>query len=76
MQTLPYDYARCAGTAHTNCDLCRRRDPGNAFAQSYIAPPIDVMTGECGSFIEPIPTLFSDNTAPNVAIKPRREASA
>lgn len=50
--TLPYDYARCAGTTHPTCQGCRRLEPGREPLQSYIAPPIDMQTGECGSIIQ------------------------
>lgn len=51
--TLPYDYARCAGTTHPLCQVCRRREPGRDQWQSWMQPPIDTLTGECVSFIEP-----------------------
>lgn len=64
--TLPYDYSRCAGTTHPTCQFCRRREPGREQWQSYIAPPIDTLTGDCGSFIEPPRTYVSNSTTPNV----------
>ena len=63
--TLPYDYARCAGTTHPTCQWCRRREPGREQWQSYIAPPINTLTGECGSFIDPPPARYSNSTTPN-----------
>ena len=63
--TLPYDYARCVGTTHPTCQWCKRREPGREQWQSYIAPPIDTLTGECWSFIAPLPTRLSNNTTPN-----------
>ena len=63
--TLPYDYSRCAGTTHPTCQFCRRREPGREQWQSYIAPPIDTLTGDCGSFIEPPRTYVSNSTTPN-----------
>ncbi len=55
--TLPYDTARCPGTDHAICQLCRRREPGHHQWQVTIAPPIDRATGECSSFIAPIKGL-------------------
>lgn len=69
--TLPYDYARCAGTTHPTCQWCRRREPGREQWQSYIAPPIDTLTGECGSFIEPPRTYVSNNTTPKARLNGR-----
>ena len=66
--TLPYDYARCAGTTHQTCQWCRRREPGREQWQSYIVPPIDTLTGECSSFIEPLPIRYSNNTTPNAEV--------
>ena len=63
MKTLPFDYARCAGTTRTDCQVCRRREPGREQWQSYIAPPIDMLTGECAEFIEPVRTFMTNNTA-------------
>lgn len=74
--TLPYDYARCAGTTHPTCQWCRRREPGRERWQSYIAPPIDTLTGECSSFIEPPPTRLSNNTTPNTAAYTAKAQSA
>lgn len=38
---LPFDYARCSGYNHVDCDYCLRRlAPGNPYRQSYINPPI------------------------------------
>lgn len=51
MSTLPFDYARCPGTTHVACQVCRRRDPGRAEWQSYMQPPIDMLTGQCPEFI-------------------------
>lgn len=48
--TLPYDYARCAGTTHPTCQSCRRREPGREQWQSYIAPPIE-LDGQCDYYI-------------------------
>lgn len=48
---LPFDYARCAGTTHAACQVCRRREPGREQWQSYIVAPIDMLTGQCSSFI-------------------------
>jgi len=45
--TLPYDFARCAGTTHPNCQFCRRREPGRDEWQSYVAAPMDTLTGVC-----------------------------
>ena len=69
--TLPYDYARCAGTTHPTCQWCRRREPGREQWQIYIVPPIDTLTGECSSFIEPPRTCVSNNTTPNVELSGR-----
>ena len=44
--TLPYDYARCAGTTYAACQNCQRREPGRAEWQSYIAAPI-ALDGTC-----------------------------
>ena len=54
---LPYDTARCPGTGHAICQLCRRREPGHHQWQVTIAPPIDKAAGECGMFIAPINCL-------------------
>lgn len=54
MTTLPYDYERCAGTEHPTCQQCRRREHGREQWQPTIAPPINVDTGECCEFIEPL----------------------
>ena len=59
--TLPYDYARCPGTTHPNCQHCRRREPGRSEWQTTIAPPIDVLTGQCGEFIEPAPVMTTNS---------------
>ncbi len=64
--TLPYDYARCPGTTHQTCQWCRRREPGRDQWQSWMQPPIDLLTGACPEFIEPPRTYVSNNTAPNV----------
>jgi hypothetical protein len=64
--TLPYDYARCAGTTHQTCQWCRRREPGREQWQSWMPPPIDTLTGACAEFIEPPRTYVSSNTTPNV----------
>ena len=38
---LPFDYARCSGYNHADCDDCLRRlAPGNPYRQSYMSPPI------------------------------------
>jgi hypothetical protein len=62
MRTLPYDYARCPGTPRPECQVCRRREPGREQWQTYIAPPIDLLTGACAEFIEPI-FRYATNTA-------------
>lgn len=62
---LPYDVARCAGTTHQLCQWCRRREPGCDFGQWYTMPEIDMMTGQCPSFIEPQKQWASDSTVPN-----------
>ena len=63
--TLHYDYARCAGTTHPTCKLCRRREPGHEHWQNCIAPPIDTLGGECCSFIGPR-AYARNNTASDV----------
>lgn len=68
MITLSYDHARCAGTAHPTCKWCRRREPGREQWQSYIAPPINMMTGECSSYIAPPRTYVTNNTTPNAKV--------
>lgn len=60
--SLPYDYARCSGTAHPNCQHCRRREPGREQWQTTIAPPINTLTGYCVEFIEPPRTYYASNT--------------
>ena len=50
---LPYDIARCTGTTHPTCWYCRRKELGRAEWQTTIAPPVDLVTGECASVIEP-----------------------
>lgn len=59
--SLPYDYSRCAGTTHPTCQHCRRREPGRAEWQAFIQPPIDMMAGTCGEFIEPRPVVVTSN---------------
>lgn len=59
---LPYDYARCAGTTHSVCQTCRRREPGRSEWQSYIAPQIDLLTGECADHIAPLPVYVITGT--------------
>lgn len=49
--TLAYDYARCNGTEEDLCRTCRRREPGHAFYQAYMAPPIK--RGNCEMYIMP-----------------------
>ena len=61
---MPYDYARCQGTTHPTCQWCRRREAGLEPWQSYIAPPIDMMTGQCSEFIEPLPPRRATTTTP------------
>ncbi len=60
--TLPYDIARCPGTTHPTCQYCRRREPGSNL-QWLIAPPIEIMSGNCEMFIGQ-PTYASDRTEP------------
>jgi hypothetical protein len=43
--------------------VCRRREPGREQWQSYIAPPINMLTGECAEFIEPRPVTITNSTA-------------
>lgn len=39
--SLPFDYARCSGYNHADCDDCLRRlAPGSHHRQAYINPPI------------------------------------
>lgn len=48
---LPHDYARCHGADVPECSDCRRREPGRAEWQAYIAPqPVD---GRCDYYIPP-----------------------
>lgn len=61
--TLPYDYARCSGTTHQTCQVCRRREPGREQWQSYIAAAI-ALDGTCSNFIEPQPIYVSNSTKP------------
>lgn len=63
MTALPYDYARCSGTTHPTCQMCRRREPGRAEWQSYIAAPIDMLSGLCSHYIGPVKTWTSNVTA-------------
>lgn len=49
--TLSYDYARCAGTGHSLCQRCRRREPGHEQWQVHMAPPINDAVGICDKFI-------------------------
>lgn len=58
---LPFDFARCSGTTHSTCATCRRREPGSPDRQSYIAPPIDMLTGTCPNYIGPIKTWTTNN---------------
>ena len=59
---LPFDYARCGGTTHQTCRLCRRREPGREQWQTYVAQQMDMMTGQCPNFIEPLKSYISNNT--------------
>lgn len=61
--TLPFDYARCAGTTHAACQQCRRTEPGREQRQSYVFPAIDPLTGQCGNFISPGQTRPSGNVS-------------
>ena len=45
--SLPYDIARCAGTVHELCSICRRREPGSPYWQVQIGPAIDYKSGSC-----------------------------
>jgi len=63
--TLSYDYARCHGTKHQTCQLCRRREPGREQCQSYIAPELNALTGQCSNFIEPDRNHVRNSTVPN-----------
>lgn len=49
--TLRNDIARCAGTTHETCTICRRREAGHEQWQSHIAPVIDRTTGKCANLI-------------------------
>ena len=66
MNYLPFDFHRCAGqavvtdTPNSNkkqlslepvCNDCRRREPGHATRQIYIAPAVNY--GKCDNKIEP-----------------------
>ena len=73
--TLPYGYARCAGTAHETCQWCRRREPGREQWQSYVVPAIDVMTGQCSNFIKPPKTYATNSTVPNAKVSGPRSGS-
>ena len=76
MQTLPYDYARCAGTTHPTCRVCRRREPGREQWQPYMAnPPIDTLTGQCAEFIEPPRIIVASGTTPNAYMSRARNST-
>lgn len=70
--TLPYDYARCTGATHKNCQVCRRREPGRKQWQSYIMPAIEV-DGRCSNFIEPIYLLARTKTLNTELGEPTKE---
>jgi hypothetical protein len=61
--SLPYDYARCAGTTHVTCQTCQRRTPGHPTRQAYIAPAVS-LAGQCDYFIASEPTIVSNRTNP------------
>ena len=61
--TLPYDYARCAGTTAPLCEFCQRRtSPGRELWQDYIAPAWTLIDG-CSNFIDPPRTILAVSTA-------------
>ena len=71
---LPYDYARCTGTTHAACQVCRRREPGREHWQPYMNnPPINMLTGECSEFIEPPHSYVSNSTMPNGLVTWRQQ---
>lgn len=62
MASLPFDIARCGGTAMPLCQQCRRREPGREFWQPYISPAIHMVNGDCSNFIEPPMPHWSNTT--------------
>jgi len=58
-----------APTDGTRILLCRRRESGREQWQTYIAPAIDMMSGQCSNFIEPPKVYATNNTVPNETAK-------
>ena len=57
--SLPYDIARCSGRIVNSfdelsykCESCSRTDKGREEYQAYVAPQIDLNTGECPNYIK------------------------
>jgi hypothetical protein len=58
MSTLPYDIARCMGVSGADaCEYCRRKEPGRAEQQVYIAPEWTEASG-CPKAIQPRPPVM------------------
>lgn len=51
MTPLPYDYARCVGTTHSDCRYCQRREPGRDGYQWFMEPPAAALLGRCSERI-------------------------